>query len=99
MWEIIGFKPMAAKFLKKVKDKSPGIFEKIIEACEKEIPANPFKYDGLHGILEGLRSYHLIIDSIPYRIVYEIDKKQRGIVYVGIGPRKKIYKELEKRLR
>ena len=90
---------MAAKFLKKIKDKTPGLFDRMIEACEKEIPANPFQYDGLHGILEGLRSYHLIWESIPYRIVYEIDKKQRGIIYVGIGPRKKIYKELEQRLR
>lgn len=96
MWQIIGFKPMAAKFLKKIKKTDPELFEKIINACEIDIIKTPFNYAGLHGILEGLRSYHFSHETIPYRIVYEIDRKQKGIIFVAIGQRKKIYKELEK---
>gem|GEM_PF-2361121 len=87
---------MATKFLKKTKKTNPELFERIIEACEKDIAADPFGCDALNGILEGLRSYHLMSRSVPYRIVYEIDKERKGIIFVGIGMRKRIYKDLEK---
>jgi addiction module RelE/StbE family toxin len=60
--------------------------ERIIEAIDA-LPKNPFMGEKLWGKLQGKRK----IVVYPYRIIYEINKKNQIIFIVEIGHRQGVY--------
>lgn len=60
--------------------------EKILEALEKAVE-NPYTGTKLRGKLEG--SWRWRIGK--YRIIYLIEEKEKAVVFLDVGLRKKIY--------
>jgi len=66
--------------------------KEVFPLIEKE----PFQGNELTGPLRGLRSHHIQIKGIHYRIIYEIRKETIGIIMVST--RENVYKKIRKRI-
>ena len=58
-----------------------------------EIPKDPWAGKPLRDELQGLHSFR----AKRFRIVYQIQKENRVVFVVGVGPRETIYAELPQR--
>jgi len=65
----------------------------------KNLAANPYLGEKLHGELKNYWKLKFKVDNVNYRIIYEIYKNKLHIFVVMIGTRENIYKELRKRIK
>lgn len=82
----IEYKPSAAKFIEKLKDKR--LQKHILRAVEK-ISENPYSYTKLVGQKNLYRAR-----TGDFRIIYTIIKKRLVVLVLKIGHRKEIYKRI-----
>jgi len=68
--------------------KIPVMWRERISRAIDLLPENPFMGEKLWGKLQGKRKIRIH----PYRIIYEIDNKNREIVILDVGHRQGIYK-------
>lgn len=70
----------------------------ILQTFEK-LGSQPFSGQKLSGPLSQIYSYHLKYKGKDCRIAYTIDKKERIVTILFVGPREKFYKRLKRKLR
>ena len=58
----------------------------------------PYQGQVLAGPLQGLRSFHLKVKTIDYRIAYSIDESEKIIEILMIAKRESFYDILKKRI-
>lgn len=73
----------------------------IMEEVFDILSENPALGDNLKGKLEGLRSYHVDANGVPYRVVYRANLGLDGneVKIEHIGTRNDFYKKLSRRRR
>ena len=86
--------PAAARFLKKIKEKSLKLlFQKTID----EIIKNPYEVDPKTGDLSGVYCYDFFYNKTNYEIAYTIiDNNDKTVVIILSGTRENFYNQLKR---
>ena len=94
------FLPPAAKYLKKLKDKS---LKRLYEKAIREICMNPDIGKPKHGDLEGVLGYDIYYNKINYELAYTIENRvneesgeTETVVIIMAGTRENFYDELKR---
>ena len=82
----------AARLLKKF---IPRIRNLILTEFER-IAKNPYSAQQLTGKNSFLRSWHVYLEGVPYRILFQIDESAKTIIIRVFGKRDDIYKIIDK---
>jgi len=89
------YHPQFRKDLKKLDKKLIiDVFDVHIDSILKD----PCAGEPLHGKLDDVLSYHFKKLSVEYRLAYFVDKKNKIVYFVMIGPRENFYDVLKRRL-
>jgi mRNA interferase RelE/StbE len=86
--------PAAARFLKKIKEKSLKLlFQKTID----EIIKNPYEGDPKTGDLSGVYCYDFFYNKTNYEIAYTIiEDNDKAVVIILSGTRENFYNQLKR---
>ena len=97
------FLPPAAKYLKKLKDKT---LKSLYRAAIDEILENPFVAEEKTGDLKGIRNYDIYYAKTNYELAYTIEyvtvenrNEPEMIVVIMAGTRENFYDELKRYLK
>ena len=97
------FLPLAAKYLKKLKDKK---LKKLYQDAIDAILDNPFIAEEKIGDLSGVRSYDFYYSKTNYELAYTIEYVQSEnteepemIVVIMAGTRENFYEQLKRYLK
>src|SRR5687768_15068805 len=83
-------KPGLAHFKKLPEPIQAALIEKA-----KVLKTQPTAGEQLKGKYRHLRSLHLTIEGVAYRIIYQVFQKQEAIVVRLAAPRENIYRKLD----
>jgi addiction module RelE/StbE family toxin len=89
------YHPAVKKDLKKI---DPAVGREIKAEWIPKLLADPYCGDELTGTLEGIRSFHLKITGVDYRIAYAVREDAFTLDVLMIGKRESFYKTLRRRL-
>lgn len=89
------YHPKVRSDLKKL-DKS--VAREIHEIHLDVILGEPHASEELHGVLEGILSFHFRKNKVDYRIAYSIHETRKAVYILMIGKRENFYALLKRRL-
>lgn len=93
----VRFLPPAAKFLKKLKDKS---LKKLYQKAIDRICEDPTIGQEKNGDLNGIFSYDIYYNKTNYELAYRVEYADNKIIVVIMaGTRENFYNELKKYIR
>jgi len=87
----LAFEPAGFRLFKKL---PPVIKEQLIHSA-KSLIVSPLKGEQLKGRYRNMRSLHLSINGVAYRIIYQVQAKTETIIIRLADKRENIYKRLE----
>jgi len=68
-----------------------------IEEYFGSLSLDPYKGEPLHGVLKGFWKVSFNVQSVSYRIVYQILKTEKVVLIIMVGSRERFYERLSRR--
>lgn len=90
---------LIAKGAFRISKKFLPLFKNLIVKELELIAKNPYQAPQLTGRFSFLRSRHIYIKGIPYRIIFEIEEKTKRVLVHLIAKRADAYKLIERLFR
>ena len=90
------YKAIIAQYAVRLLKKFVPRIKNLIIAEFGNIAKNPYSAAQLTGKNSFLRSWHVYIEGVPYRILFQIDESAKTVIIRLFGKRDDIYKIIDK---